>query len=258
MIRRIAMFARQLQVVDAFGNDVGPDGGGVLDEAGQQGMVADDVVGHELTHGVTEYSSNLIYYGESGALNEAYSDIFGELVDLANGRGTDSPGPLRADGACSTLEYGGAPNPWGIDTPTYDQQDQAQIAETYLRELFGDNFEVESAGLEPAGRVNPLVVQVMAEVGIDLSQQKPQSVFDLFKQGHVYGHVITVCHDSESKCPIFPGITKRWHWPFPDPAAVDGTETEKLEAVRKIRDMIKDWLLYPPEDTINFKSLINK
>ena len=135
---------------------------------------------------------------------------------------------------------------------------RSQIAEAYLRKFYGDHFEIESAGLEPAEAVNPLVIQVMAEDGLDLSKKKPQSVFELFKRGNLYEHVITVCHDSESKCPIFPGITVRWHWPFPDPAAVDGTETEKLEAVRKIRDMIKDWLLDPPKDTINFKSIINK
>jgi arsenate reductase len=103
-----------------------------------------------------------------------------------------------------------------------------------------------------------LVVRVMDEDGFDLSKKKPQSVFELFKQGRLYEHVITVCYDSESKCPIFPGITKRWHWPFPDPAAVQGTEAEKLEEVRQIRDMIKNWLLNPPENSIDFKALIKK
>jgi len=135
---------------------------------------------------------------------------------------------------------------------------RSQIAEAYLRKFYGDHFDIESAGLEPAEKINPMVVRVMAEDGFDLSDKKPQSVFELFKQGKIYGHVITVCHDSESKCPIFPGITKRWHWPFPDPAAVEGTEEEKLEEVREIRDMIKDWLLKPPENTINFKALIVK
>ena len=96
----------------------------------------------------------------------------------------------------------------------------------------------------------------MAEEGIDLSGITPQSIFELFKQGKLYAHVITVCEDSESKCPIFPGITKRWHWPFPDPAAVEGTEAEKLVEVRRIRDMIKDWLGNPSDDAHNFKALI--
>lgn len=135
---------------------------------------------------------------------------------------------------------------------------RSQIAEVYLKKLYGDHFEIESAGLEPAEAVNPLVVRVMDEVGFDLSEKKPQNVFELFKQGKLYDHVITVCHDSESKCPIFPGITQRWHWPFPDPAAVEGEENEKLEEVRKIRDMIKEWLLDPPENSINFKTLIER
>ena len=135
---------------------------------------------------------------------------------------------------------------------------RSQIAEAYVREIYGDHFEIESAGLEPAEALNPLVVKVMDEVGIDLSKKKPQSVFDLFKQGRVYAHVITVCHDSETKCPLFPGITKRWHWPFDDPAAVEGNEAEKLNAVRKIRNSINAWLLNPPEDTIDFKALIDK
>ena len=133
---------------------------------------------------------------------------------------------------------------------------RSQMAEAFLRELYGRRFEIESAGLEPAAGVNPLVVQVMQEIGIDLSDKKPQSVFDLFKAGKLYDHVITVCNDAESKCPIFPGITKRWHWPFPDPAAVEGNATEKLEQVRHIRDMIKDWLRNPPANAIDFQALI--
>ncbi|MFC1535315.1 arsenate reductase ArsC [Thermodesulfobacteriota bacterium] len=135
---------------------------------------------------------------------------------------------------------------------------RSQIAEAYLKKFYGDHFEVESAGLEPAEGVNPMEVRVMAEDDFDLSDKKPQSVFELFKHGKIYEHVITVCHDNDSKCPIFPGITKRWHWPFPDPAAVEGTEAEKLEEVRKIRDIIKNWLLNPLENTINFEALIEK
>ena len=134
---------------------------------------------------------------------------------------------------------------------------RSQIAEAFLRNIYGEHFEIESAGLEPAKAVHPLVVRVMAEAGVDLSRKKPQSVLELFKQGRLFDHVITVCHDTESKCPIFPGISKRWHWPFPDPAAVSGSDAEKLEKVRSIRDIIRDWLLHPPENSVNFKALID-
>jgi arsenate reductase len=133
---------------------------------------------------------------------------------------------------------------------------RSQIAEAYLKRFAGDQLQIESAGLEPAGKVNPLVVEVMKEEGFDLSDKKPQTVFELFKSGRLFDHVITVCHDSENKCPIFPGITKRWHWPFPDPAKVEGSHEEKIEKVRQIRDQIKEWLLHPAEGTFSFKALL--
>jgi arsenate reductase len=121
---------------------------------------------------------------------------------------------------------------------------RSQVTEAYLKKFAGDEYEVESAGLEPANEINPLVVEVMQEEGIDISGNKIQSVFEPFKTGRLYDHVITVCDGaSEAKCPIFAGITKRWNWPFPDPAAVEGTEDEKLQKVRKIRNMIKEKLI---------------
>ncbi len=117
---------------------------------------------------------------------------------------------------------------------------RSQIAEAYIRKFGGDGVHVESAGLEPAEKLNPLVVEVMREDGFDLSRASTQSVFELFKHGRLFDHVVTVCNDGESKCPIFPGITKRWHWPFPDPAAVEGDPQERLDKVRGIRDMIKE------------------
>ena len=135
---------------------------------------------------------------------------------------------------------------------------RSQIAEAYLKKYAGDQFHIESAGMEPAEAVNPLVVEVMQEEGLDLTHQKPQSVFDLFKEGRLFDHVITVCHDSENQCPVFPGITKRWHWPFPDPAKAEGTHAEKLAQVREIRDMVKDWLQNPEEGSFSFKQLLDK
>jgi arsenate reductase len=121
---------------------------------------------------------------------------------------------------------------------------RSQMAEAYLKKFAGDDYEVESAGLEPATEINPLIVETMKEEGIDISGNKIQSVFELFKTGKLYDHVITVCDSvHEAKCPVFAGITKRWNWPFPDPAAVDGTKEEKLQQVREIRNMIKNKLL---------------
>lgn len=133
---------------------------------------------------------------------------------------------------------------------------RSQIAEAYLKQMAGDDFLIESAGLEPAATVNPFVVEVMKEEGFDLAQNKPQSVFELFKAGRLYEHVITVCHDTESRCPVFPGITKRWHCPFPDPAQAEGTDAEKRARVRAIRDQIKQWLLKPEEGTFSIHALM--
>jgi len=116
---------------------------------------------------------------------------------------------------------------------------RSQMAEAYLQQMAGDGLTVESAGLDPTV-INPLVVAVMAEEGLDLSEKKTRKVFDLFRDGKLYDAVITVCEESlEGQCPVFPGVTRRLHLPFPDPAAVTGTEEERLAAVRAIRDAIK-------------------
>lgn len=113
------------------------------------------------------------------------------------------------------------------------------MAEAWLNHVCGDLFEAESAGLEP-GKLLPLAVEVMKEVEIDISHKKTRSVFDLVKAGRIFSYVITVCDEaSAERCPVFPGITKRLHWSFPDPAAIMGTAEEKLKKVRKIRDDIK-------------------
>ena len=80
----------------------------------------------------------------------------------------------------------------------------------------------------------------MREIGIDISGNKTQSVFEVFKSGQMFSHAITVCDEaSAERCPIFPGITKRLHWGFPDPSAIQGTHQEKLAGTRRIRDQIK-------------------
>ena len=116
---------------------------------------------------------------------------------------------------------------------------RSQMAEAWMNYLCGDFFNAQSAGLE-AGEINPLVVKAMAEMGIDLSGKKTQKVFDVWKSGQRFAYVITVCSDAESKsCPIFPSVTKRLNWPFPDPSQLAGTDEEKLREIRKIRDEIR-------------------
>jgi arsenate reductase len=117
---------------------------------------------------------------------------------------------------------------------------RSQMAEAFLNYLAGDRFEAQSAGLEP-GKLNQDVVAVMKEIGFDISQNRTKSVFDLYKQGVLFDYAITVCDQaSAEKCPIFPGITKRLHWGFPDPSSVEGTDAERLESVRGIRDQIRE------------------
>jgi arsenate reductase (thioredoxin) len=120
---------------------------------------------------------------------------------------------------------------------------RSQMAEAFLKQMAGDRFEVESAGLEP-GKLNPIVVEVMKEVGIDISQNKTKSVFDFFKQGKQYDYVVTVCDESQSgACPVFPGKSERLHWGFADPSGFQGTVEERLEKTREVRDKIKSRII---------------
>jgi arsenate reductase len=126
------------------------------------------------------------------------------------------------------------------------------MSEAFLKYYGGDLFDAQSAGLEP-GELNPLVVEAMGEIGIDISQNKTKSVFDIWKSGELFQYVISVCDaESAEKCPIFPGPTKRLHWSFQDPSRAMGTADQKLDEVRKIRDeiafKIQDWLASLPVD----------
>lgn len=116
---------------------------------------------------------------------------------------------------------------------------RSQMAEAFLNKLGGEQFEAESAGLEP-GELNPVVVEVMREVGIDISENKTKDVFEFYKQGKHFDYVITVCDEANGeKCPVFPGMVSRIHWSFADPAAFDGTHFEKMVRTRLVRDTIK-------------------
>ena len=117
---------------------------------------------------------------------------------------------------------------------------RSQMAAALLNQKCGEFFSAKSAGLEP-GKLNPLAVEVLREIGIDISRNNTQAVFDVFKSGELFAYVITVCAESEAAgCPIFPGVTTRLHWSFPDPSKLTGSYEERLEGTREIRDQIGD------------------
>jgi arsenate reductase (thioredoxin) len=116
---------------------------------------------------------------------------------------------------------------------------RSQMAEAWLNRLCGEHFVTESAGLEP-GKLNPLAVAVMREVGIDISGKKTRAVSDVLRSGQSFSYVVTVCDETNAeRCPIFPGAATRLHWGFSDPAAATGTDEERLAKVRVIRDAIR-------------------
>ena len=117
---------------------------------------------------------------------------------------------------------------------------RSQMAAALLNKKCGEFFEAQSAGLEP-GILNPFAVKALRDVGIDISKNKTQAVFDVFKSGQLFAYVITVCSETEAEgCPIFAGVTKRLHWPFPDPAKLVGTQEERMAETRQILNKIDE------------------
>jgi arsenate reductase len=114
---------------------------------------------------------------------------------------------------------------------------RSQMAEGLLRHLASDRFEAMSAGTE-ATRVRPLAIRAMYEIGIDISEQESKTL-DRYL-GEPFDYVITVCDDANEACPFFPGVQSRLHWSFEDPSKAEGSEEERLEAFRRVRDGIKD------------------
>jgi arsenate reductase len=113
------------------------------------------------------------------------------------------------------------------------------MAAALLNDTCDEFFEAQSAGLEP-GTINPLAVEVLQEIGIDISRNKTQRVFDVWTSGQIFHFVITVCSESEAKgCPIFAGVTTQLHWPFDDPSKFTGTHEEQLEKTRRVRDQVR-------------------
>ncbi|MGA9627967.1 MAG: arsenate reductase ArsC [Bryobacteraceae bacterium] len=113
---------------------------------------------------------------------------------------------------------------------------RSQMAEGLLRHEAGDRFEVFSAGTKPT-QVRPEAIEAMAEIGIDISTHRSKSVDEFV--GQPLDYVITVCSDANETCPVFPGATRRLHWPFDDPAAVEGSDAARQAAFRRIRGQIQ-------------------
>lgn len=123
---------------------------------------------------------------------------------------------------------------------------RSQMAEAFLRSYAGDRFEVHSAGLEPKGFILPEVLEVMKERGLDMAGQTSKGVKEYLGKT-VFAHTITVCGDAEENCPaIFLNMGKHEHWPFDDPAKFEGSDSERLDFTRSVRDKIasrvQEWL----------------
>jgi arsenate reductase len=113
------------------------------------------------------------------------------------------------------------------------------MAEGFLNDFYGDKYEAHSAGLEPT-RVNPLAIEVMAEVGIDISKHRSKSIEELRRESFEY--VVTVCDHAKEACPFFPEGRFFIHKGFADPSTFIGTKDENLRKIRRVRDQISDWI----------------
>lgn len=116
---------------------------------------------------------------------------------------------------------------------------RSQMAEGLLRHDAGDQFEVASAGVAPT-QVRPEAIEVMREIGIDISSHHSKSVDEF--TGQEFDYVITVCDNANEQCPIFPGKAQRIHWSFEDPAAVTGEAEKRMAVFRKVRDEVRERL----------------
>ena len=116
---------------------------------------------------------------------------------------------------------------------------RSQMAEGLLRHDTGDRFEVASAGTKP-GQVRLEAIAAMHEIGIDISSHRSKHVDEF--QNQSFDYVLTVCDNAKETCPIYPGQTNRIHENFEDPAAVQGSDEERLAAFRRVRDQIREYL----------------
>lgn len=117
---------------------------------------------------------------------------------------------------------------------------RSQMAEGLLRHDRGGEFDVESAGSKPS-IVRPEAIQVMQEIGIDISGHRSKHLDEF--AGQNFDYVLTLCQDANESCPIFPGATKRIHRSFEDPPPLSvGSEAERLAIFRRVRDQIREYL----------------
>jgi arsenate reductase len=117
---------------------------------------------------------------------------------------------------------------------------RSQMAEGIMRDIAGDRFEVQSAGVAPSS-VRPEAIEVMREIGIDITSHRSKSVDEFIDQ--TFDYIITVCDNAKEACPVFPGDATRIHWSFDDPAAERGSLGKRLQAFRRIRDEIQERLV---------------
>ncbi len=114
---------------------------------------------------------------------------------------------------------------------------RSQMAEGILRSLAGDTLEARSAGAAPGDAVHPLAVDVLKEIGIDISDHRPKAAQDFI--GQDIETVITVCGNADQACPTFPGLVNRHHWPFYDPSDAPDEGDQRITAFRRVRDEIR-------------------
>src|SRR4029077_11159236 len=114
---------------------------------------------------------------------------------------------------------------------------RSHMAEGILRKAAGDLINVHSAGSRPVGYVHPKAIEVMQEIGIDISKHTSTHMNEFLDRK--VDTVVTVCGNADQACPIFPGQVSRYHWGFDDPAHATGTEEEKLAVFRRVRDEIR-------------------
>ncbi len=116
---------------------------------------------------------------------------------------------------------------------------RGQMAEAFFNSYAHENELSQSAGVEP-GELNPYVVRAMTEKGFDISGNQTKCIFELYKEGHHFSHVISVCDEEVAEqCPMFPGVMKNIHWSLKDPSTFVGSDEQIMEQVRAVRDIIE-------------------